>query len=87
MIRVAGFRQTTKNFARTFEPVISREEYTALFLKKQNGNSTSLPTLFAALIEEETDRKLIEELAKMIEERKKELSQDLEKDSKSHDNK
>lgn len=75
MVRVTGMRPTTKNYARTFEPTITQEEYTASLLREQKASTKSLTTVFAALVEEETDKDLIDELSKMLKDRRKELDE------------
>ena len=73
MIEVAGFKKTTKNYARTFRPTMTREDYSILQLKQnQKISSHTLSHLFCAMLEEETDERVLEELARMIEEKRKE---------------
>lgn len=74
MIKVSGIKQTTKNFARTFEAALTREEYLILEIKKQDKvSSHALPFLVSTLIKETDDTELINELEKMIQKRKEEL--------------
>ena len=74
MIKVSGIKQTTKNFARTFEAALTRDEYLVLEIKRQDGASAhALPFLISALIKETDDRELINELEEMIQKRKEEL--------------
>lgn len=73
MIEVAGFKKTTKNYARTFRPTMTREDYSILQLKQnQKISSHTLSHLFCAMLEEETDERVLDELARMIEEKRKE---------------
>lgn len=78
MIRVAGFKKTTKNYARTFEPSMTREQWNLLQVtQQQKDTSRTLSQLFTALLEEETDKEVLNELSDMLEARRKELD-DLE---------
>ena len=73
MIEVAGFKKTTKNYARTFRPTMTREDYSILQLKQnQKISSHTLSHLFCAMLEEETDERVLDELARMIEDKRKE---------------
>lgn len=74
MIEISGFKKTTKNYARSFVPVMSREEYSVYIMKKENNLSTSsLSLLFSALLEEETSQDTLDELSAMLEKKRKEL--------------
>ena len=74
VIQVAGFKQTTKNYARTFTPTMTREEFSIRMLREENQlNASSLSLLFGALLEEDVDRAVIEELSDMLQKKKEEL--------------
>lgn len=75
LIDVAGFQQTTKNFARTFAPTMTREEFSIYILREENHlTPNSLITLFATILKEENvDEKLLDRLSDMLEEKRKEL--------------
>lgn len=74
IIEVAGFKKATKNYARTFKPTMSREEYLVLTLtKSKNYNQAELPAIFKAFISQTTDLTLLEELEEVISHRKAEL--------------
>lgn len=76
MIEVVGFKKTTKNYARTFQATMSREEYSVLQVKQeQKEASRTLSQIFAALLEDTTDEETIEHLSEMLEQRKKELDE------------
>ena len=76
MIEVAGFKKTTKNYARTFRPTMTREDYSILQLKQnQKISSHTLSHLFCDMLEEETDERVLDELSRMIEEKRKEKEQ------------
>lgn len=74
VIRIDGFVKTTKNYARTFVPVLTREEYAVKqFTKSAEFNKGSKTNLFAALIDETDDPTIINELEEMINRKKQEL--------------
>lgn len=74
IIEVAGFKKATKNYARTFRPAMSREEYLVLSLtKSKNYDKAEIPKFFKAFIAETTDLTLLEELEGVIKNRKAEL--------------
>lgn len=74
VIRIDGFVKTTKNYARTFVPVLTREEYIIKqFTESSDFNKGSKADLFAALIDETNDPKIIEELEKILQRKKEEL--------------
>jgi predicted transcriptional regulator len=74
VIQVAGFKQTTKNYARTFTPTMTREEFSIHMLREENQlNASSLSLLFGALLEEDVDRAVIDELSDMLQKKKEEL--------------
>ena len=74
MIHVAGFKKTTKNYARTFEPTMTREQWTLLQVtQQQKDSSRTLSQVFTALLEEETNPNLLDELSEMLDARRKEL--------------
>lgn len=76
IIRVSGFKQTTKNYARTFEPTMSREEFSIYILREENHmSSATLSLLFGTLLEEETDEEVIQQLSDMVEKRRQELKE------------
>ncbi len=74
VIEVAGFKKATKNYARTFKPTMSREEYLFLNLtKSKNYNRAQLPKFFKTFIAKTTDLELLNELEEVIIKRKAEL--------------
>lgn len=71
MIKISGFKKTTKNYARTFVPTMTRDEYSLYqYRQSQKSSSSSLTNLFCALLEEETDTAVIDDLLKKLEEKK-----------------
>ena len=74
IIEVAGFKKATKNYARTFKPTMSREEYLVLSLtKSKNYPGAELPQIIKAFIVHTTDVELLNELEQVIVQRKAEL--------------
>ncbi len=74
VIKIDGFVKTTKNYARTFVPVLTREEYIIKqFTESADFNKGSKADLFAALIYETDDPKIIDELEKILQRKKEEL--------------
>ncbi len=74
VIKIDGFVKTTKNYARTFVPVLTREEYIIKqFTESADFNKGSKADLFAALIDETDDPKIIDELEKILQRKKEEL--------------
>ena len=74
MIHVAGFKKTTKNYARTFEPTMTREQWNLLQVtQQQKDSSRTLSQVFTALLEKETNPNMLDELSEMLDARRKEL--------------
>lgn len=60
LVEVAGFKKTTKNYARTFQPTMTREEYSINQLRQEQRNtSRTLSRLFNALLKDEEDDDLL----------------------------
>ncbi len=75
LIEVASFKKSTKNYARAFKPTVSREKYLILSLTRSKSYAGSKKAeLFKVLIESTTDPKLLDELEKIIRQRKAELT-------------
>lgn len=74
MIKVAGFKKTTKNYARTFVPTMSRDQWSLFQVRQeQKSASNTLSHLFTALLEDETDSELLDELSELLDNRRREL--------------
>lgn len=74
MIRVAGFKKTTKNYARTFEPTMTRDQWILLWMKQEKGVTAELlKEMLEMIITEGADEEILEELFEVIEKRKEEL--------------
>lgn len=75
MIQIAGFKKTTKNYARTFEATVTREEYSILQVKQeQKTTSRTISKLFTALLDDESDPELLDELGQILTEHKRKLN-------------
>lgn len=75
MIRVAGFKKTTKNYARVFEPTMTREQWSLLQIKQgKNEYGDLIKKMLVSFLREETDEKILSELSESITKRKKELN-------------
>ena len=73
LVEVAGFKKTTKNYARTFQPTMTREEYSINQLRQE---SRTLSRLFNALLKDEEDDDLLKELADMVDSRRSQIRKD-----------
>lgn len=73
LVEVAGFKKTTKNYARTFQPTMTREEYSINQLRQE---SRTLSRLFNALLKAEEDDDLLKELADMVDSRRSQIRKD-----------
>ena len=74
MIRVGGFKKTTKNYARTFEPTMTRDQWNLLRMKQEKGVTAELlKEMLEMIITEGADEEILEELFEVIEKRKEEL--------------
>ncbi len=73
-IEVAGFVQSTKNYARTFVPCVSSDAYAIMQIKSSpTFSQKSVPSLLTALVEEVTELDILGQLEDIIKTRKKEL--------------
>lgn len=74
MIKIDGFVKTTKNYARTFVPTMSEQEYA---VKQITASGTFkpkyIPYIVSALLKPVNDAEIIAELEKVIEDKKKKL--------------
>lgn len=73
-IEVAGFVQSTKNYARTFTPCVSSDTYAIMQIKNSPAFSqNSVPSLVTALVEDVTELDILGQLEDIIKARRKEL--------------
>lgn len=74
LIQVAGFKKTTKNYARTFEPAMTREAYSLYQLQnEQRKNTRVFSRLFNTFVSEEINSTTLHELSDMIDSRIEQL--------------
>ena len=74
-VQVAGFVQSTNNYARTLLPELTLEEYAVMQIQGTRGlDGCRLVGLTAALIGEIDDRETLERLEQAIQEKKQQLS-------------
>lgn len=74
-IEVAGFVQTTKNYARTFAPCLSADSYAIMQIRNSTTFSQdSVPHLLSALVEDVTAPDILDQLQNIVESRKQELA-------------
>lgn len=70
LVQVAGFKKTTKNYARTFEPAMTREEYSLYQLQREQKKNTKVfSRLFNTFVSEEVNSTTLHELSDMIDSR------------------
>ncbi len=73
-IEVAGFIQSTKNYARTFAPTLTADEYIVMQLKHSPAfNEKALLRLVSSLLEDVQSEDVLNEIYSMLEKRKAEL--------------
>lgn len=74
-IEVAGFVQSTKNYARTFSPTVTADEYAVLQFKHSSAfNEQSVIHLVSALVEDIQEQDTLDQLIDVLEKRKRQLS-------------
>lgn len=74
MVEVGGFKKTTKNYARTFQPVMSREDYSLLQLRQeQKSTARTLSRFVNTLLGNEIDEHVLHELEDMVDTRRADL--------------
>ena len=73
LVEVAGFEKTTKNYARTFVPVETREQFLLGQIIDDKTTTEDKKGIYSYIIGKESDPELINYIEKLLEERKKEL--------------
>lgn len=74
MVEVGGFKKTTKNYARTFQPVMSREDYSLLQLRQERKSTARTLSRFVnTLLGNEVDEHVLHELEDMVDTRRADL--------------
>ena len=77
MIEVVGVKQMTKNYARTFQPKMSKYAYSVKRIFSQKGfKEENIPDLFAEIIANTENPQILEKMQSQLEERKRELASD-----------
>ena len=73
VVTVAGFKKTTKNYARTFVPVEGKEQFLVGQIIDKKTTLTARKRIYSYLIEKESNLEMIEFIQKLLEERKEEI--------------
>lgn len=73
VVTVAGLKKTTKNYARTFVPVETREQFLVGQIIDDKTTTEDKKGIYSYIIGKESDPELINYIEKLLEERKKEL--------------
>lgn len=73
VVTVAGFKKTTKNYARTFVPVETREQFLVGQIIDDKTTTENKKGIYSYIIGKESNPELINYIEKLLEERKKEL--------------
>lgn len=77
MIEVVGVKQMTKNYARTFQPTMSKYAYSVKRIFFQKGfKEENIPDLFAEIIANTENPQILEKMQSQLDERKRELASD-----------
>ena len=73
VVTVAGFKKTTKNYARTFVPVKTREQFLVGQIIDDKTTTEDKKGIYSYIIGKESDPELLIYIEKLLEKRKKEL--------------
>lgn len=74
MIEVVGVKQMTKNYARTFQPTMSKYPYSVKRIFSQKGfKEENIPDLFAEIIANTENPQILEKMQSQLDERKQEI--------------
>ena len=73
VVTVAGFKKTTKNYARTFVPVETREQFLVGQIIDDKTSAEDKKGIYSYIIGKESDPELINYIEELLKERKKEL--------------
>lgn len=73
VVTVAGFKKTTKNYARTFVPVKTREQFLVGQIIDDKTTTEDKKRIYSYIIGKESDPELINYIEELLKERKKEL--------------
>lgn len=71
MIKVDGVKQMFKNYARTFVPTLTKDEYTIKCItEKDSFYAADIPALFSRLVETTDDETIISQLQDILDKKK-----------------
>ena len=73
VVTVTGFKKTTKNYARTFVPVETREQFLVGQIIDDKTTTEDKKGIYSYIIGKESDPELINYIEELLKERKKEL--------------
>lgn len=74
MIKIDGFVKTTKNYARTFVPTLTEQEYSVKQITSSGTFKTKyIPFILQSLLSKTNDAEVIAEIERVVEEKKKKL--------------
>lgn len=74
MIEVVGVKQMTKNYARTFQPTMSKYAYSVKRIFSQKGfKEENIPDLFAEIIANTENPEILDKMQSQLDERKQEI--------------
>lgn len=74
MIKIDGFVKTTKNYARTFVPTFTEEEYAVKQITSSGTFKVKyIPYIVKSLLKETNEAEIVLELEKVLEDKKKKL--------------
>lgn len=74
MIEVVGVKQMTKNYARTFQPTMSKYAYSVKRIFSQKGfKEENITDLFAEIIANTENPQILEKMQSQLDERKQEI--------------
>ena len=77
MIEVVGVKQMTKNYARTFQPTMSKYAYSVKRIFSKKGfKEENIPDLFAEIIANTENPEILDKMQSQLDERKRELASD-----------
>ncbi len=75
MIKLKGLTKTTKNYARTFEPAMSQEEYTVKHLVSTGiFKAENIPFIIDELLKKTEDHQIVSKVEEVINQKKLSLT-------------
>lgn len=74
LIQVVGVKQMTKNYARTFEPTMTRNAFSIKSIVEKSGfEEKDIPDLFNELVHSTSNTEVFDEIEKILGDRRKEV--------------